>query len=151
MAFKLAASITLKALGITCVGVTSSSAQIPQIPPTTQSIDQQKILFSPDKPPKAGVGWEITTTFTKAEIALAHYLVDIGAKEYVAWWCPHCHEQKLLFGKEAYQIINDSIKVECDRRSLNAHPDWCETANILGFPLGSSMAISIVAYKISRI
>ncbi|WDD36818.1 hypothetical protein PQG02_33765 (plasmid) [Nostoc sp. UHCC 0926] len=40
------------------------------------------------------------------------------------WWCPHCHEQKLLFGKEAYQIISDTIKVECDKRGLNAHPDW---------------------------
>jgi hypothetical protein len=54
--------------------------------------------------------------------------------EYVAWWCPHCHEQKLLFGKEAYQIINDNIKVECDKRGLNAHPDWCDAAKIPGFP-----------------
>ncbi|MEH2323123.1 MAG: hypothetical protein V7K32_06040, partial [Nostoc sp.] len=84
------------------------------------------------------------TTSTKAELSLAHHLVNTNAKEYVAWWCPHCHEQKLLFRKEAYQIINDSIKVECDtvprppeaidRRGLNAHPDWCEAANIPGIP-----------------
>ncbi|OYD87128.1 hypothetical protein CDG77_31100 [Nostoc sp. 'Peltigera membranacea cyanobiont' 213] len=52
----------------------------------------------------------------------------------MAWWCPHCHEQKLLFGKEAYQIINDSIKVECDKRGVNAHPDWCDAAKVPGVP-----------------
>ena len=74
---------------------------------------QSVIFFLPKERPKPGVGWEITTTSAKAEIALAQHLLNIGAKEYVAWWCPHCHEQKLLFGKSAYQIINDSIKVKC--------------------------------------
>ncbi|WP_321162564.1 hypothetical protein [Nostoc sp. KVJ3] len=60
--------------------------------------------------------------------------MNIGAKEYVAWWCPHCHEQTLLFGKEAYQIINDSIKVECDKKAINPHPDLCKAAKVPGVP-----------------
>lgn len=131
MNLKQTLCIGLFSVGIACIPTASTFAQHPQ---TTQSKDQQKILFTPDQPPKTGVGWEITTTSTKAELALAHHLVNIGAKEYVAWWCPHCHEQKLLFGKEAYQIINDNIKVECDKRGLNAHPDWCDAAKIPGFP-----------------
>ena len=121
----------LLTVAIAIGGLASVSAQHLH---TTQSKEQEKILFTPDHRPKTGVGWEITTTSGKAEIALAQHLANIGTKEYVAWWCPHCHEQKLLFGKEAYQIINDSIKVECDKRGLNAHPDWCDAAKIPGFP-----------------
>ncbi|MFM7713642.1 MAG: hypothetical protein ACKO7A_13315, partial [Microcystis sp.] len=46
-------------------------------------------------------GWEVTTVSGEAEIALAKHLKAIGAKEYGAFWCPHCYDQKQLFGKEA--------------------------------------------------
>jgi hypothetical protein len=39
------------------------------------------IFFLPKEPPKPGVGWEMTTTSAKAEIALAQHLVKIGAAE----------------------------------------------------------------------
>ena len=34
-------------------------------------------------------------------VALAEHLTAKGAVIYTAYWCPHCHEQKELFGKEA--------------------------------------------------
>jgi len=46
----------------------------------------------------------------RSEIALAR-LKQIGAKEYIAWWCPHCHEQKQLFGNRRIIEIN---AIECD-------------------------------------
>jgi uncharacterized membrane protein len=81
--------------------------------------------------PTTGVGWTITTTSGEAEIQLARHLTKIGAKEYIAWWCPHCHEQKELFGKEAYQEIKH---IECDPQGKDARPDLCKTAGIQGFP-----------------
>jgi uncharacterized membrane protein/glutaredoxin len=95
----------------------------------------QLITFSPKEQPNPEFGWEITTTSGESEIALAQHLVKIGAKEYVAYWCPHCHEQKLLFGKEAYKLLSDNnIKVECAADSPKAQPNLCQAAKIESFP-----------------
>lgn len=93
-----------------------------------------KISFNPQVKPNPEFGWEITTTSGEAEISLARHLAKIGAKEYSAYWCPHCHEQKLLFGKEAEQIIDENIKVECAADSPQAQPELCKAAKIEGFP-----------------
>ena len=87
--------------------------------------------LSPSGEPKPGVGWQITTDSGESEIALARHLNQIGAKEYIAWWCPHCHEQKQLFGKEAYSKINH---IECDPSGKNPRPDLCSAAKIQSFP-----------------
>jgi uncharacterized membrane protein len=92
---------------------------------------QQATSPRPVGEPKIGVGWEITTTSGESEIQLAKHLSAVGAKEYIAWWCPHCHEQKQLFGKEAYQEINH---IECDPQGKDARPDLCKAAGIQGFP-----------------
>ena len=93
--------------------------------------NQTPVTLSPTGNPIPGVGWEVTTTSGEAEIALARHLTKIGAKEYIAWWCPHCHEQKQLFGKQAYSEINH---IECDPQGQNAQPDLCKAANIQSFP-----------------
>lgn len=86
----------------------------------------------PSGDPTIGVGWEIRSTSGQAEIELARHLTQIGAKEYIAWWCPHCHEQKELFGKEAYKEIKH---IECDPRGKdNPRPDLCKAAGVQGFP-----------------
>ncbi|AUT01165.1 hypothetical protein CLI64_12540 [Nostoc sp. CENA543] len=103
--------------------------------PPAQEIPAGKLPpFVPTVDPNPNYGWEINTTSGEAEIALARHLVQVGAKEYVAFWCPHCHEQKLLFGKEAYQIIDESIKTECAPESPKGKPDLCKAANITGYP-----------------
>ncbi|MDZ8183341.1 MAG: vitamin K epoxide reductase family protein [Nostoc sp. ChiSLP02] len=94
-----------------------------------------KITFNGKGDPNPAIGgWEITTTSGEAEIALARHLLKIGAKEYVAFWCPHCHEQKTIFGKEAYQILNENVKVECVPPGLKAQPELCQAAKIEGYP-----------------
>ncbi|WP_017654086.1 vitamin K epoxide reductase family protein [Fortiea contorta] len=94
----------------------------------------EKISFVPKADPQPGIGWQVTTTSGEAETALARHLAQVGAKEYSAYWCPHCHEQKLLFGREAEQIIDENVKVECAPGGLNAKPEVCQAAKIQGFP-----------------
>ncbi|MBD2772082.1 vitamin K epoxide reductase family protein [Iningainema tapete] len=76
-------------------------------------------------------GLRITTTSTEAEKALAAHLKQVGAKMYGAFWCPHCHDQKQLFGKEAFSQIN---YIECDPKGKNPQPDLCKAANVKGYP-----------------
>lgn len=76
-------------------------------------------------------GSAITTTSGKAEIALAQHLKQIGAVFYGAYWCPHCHDQKQLFGKEA---IKEIPYVECDPKGVNPQTDRCKVAGVQGFP-----------------
>ncbi|HBY79276.1 MAG TPA: hypothetical protein DEG47_20240 [Cyanobacteria bacterium UBA11148] len=89
------------------------------------------VIQPPTTPPKPPLGWEINTTSGESEIALARHLTKVGVKEYVAYWCPHCHEQKLLFGKEAYQEINH---IECDPNGKDSKPQLCQDAGVQGFP-----------------
>ncbi len=91
----------------------------------------QEITLSPTSEPTPGVGWEVTTTSGESEIELARHLNQVGAKKYAAWWCPHCHEQKQLFGKTAYKELNI---IECDQNGKNARPDLCRAAGIQGYP-----------------
>ena len=42
--------------------------------------------------------YNITTSSGESEIALTQHLKQVGAKMYGAFWCPHCQEQKQLFG-----------------------------------------------------
>lgn len=85
--------------------------------------------------PNPEFGWEITTTSGPAEIELARHLATVKAKEYVAFWCPHCHEQKLLFGKEAYgELEKTGVKTECAPESPKGKPEDCKSAGIKGFP-----------------
>lgn len=81
--------------------------------------------------PTPPYGWKVTTTSGASEIALAEHLSAIGAKEYGAFWCPHCYEQKQLLGKEAFEKIN---YVECDPQGTNPQRDACVAAGIQSFP-----------------
>lgn len=76
-------------------------------------------------------GLAITTTSEAAEIALAQHLKQVGAKMYGAYWCPHCHDQKQLFGREAFSQLN---YIECDPKGKNPQPDLCKAANIKSYP-----------------
>jgi len=49
---------------------------------------------------------------------------------YGAYWCPHCAEQKKLFGS-AFDYVN---YVECDPKGKDANPALCQQKGIGGFP-----------------
>ncbi|MBI5794342.1 hypothetical protein HZA87_04675 [Candidatus Uhrbacteria bacterium] len=59
----------------------------------------------------------------------AQCLSDSGIKMYGAWWCPHCQNQKKLFGN-SFDFV---IYVECSNadKSMN---QTCQDAGIEGYP-----------------
>lgn len=118
---------------VTLIGTLGVYAKVNEPSPMAGATADQTTpqTLSPTGSPTPGVGWSITTNSGEAEIALARHLTQIGAKEYIAWWCPHCHEQKQLFGKQAYSEITH---FECDPNGKNARPDLCQAANIQSFP-----------------
>jgi uncharacterized membrane protein/glutaredoxin len=76
----------------------------------------------------------------EAEIALAKHLKATGAKMYGAYWCPHCHEQKELFGKDAAVEVPYN---ECAADGQNSQTAVCQaiapkvkeqTGQDFGFP-----------------
>ncbi|PIZ82571.1 hypothetical protein COX97_04050 [Candidatus Pacearchaeota archaeon CG_4_10_14_0_2_um_filter_05_32_18] len=60
----------------------------------------------------------------------AKCLTNNNVTMYGAWWCPHCKDQKELFGK-SWQYVN---YVECSTPDGNAQLPVCEKAGIEGYP-----------------
>ncbi|MBD2258047.1 vitamin K epoxide reductase family protein [Pseudanabaena sp. FACHB-2040] len=77
------------------------------------------------------LGPPITSTSGAAEVALAQHLADTGATFYGAWWCPHCHDQKQLFGQEASQILPYE---ECSEADGQTQTQACQVAEVRGYP-----------------
>ena len=85
-------------------------------------------------------GPAVVNTSSPAEVELAKHLKQTGAKMYGAYWCPHCHDQKELFGKEAAAIYP---YVECAPDGVNSKTAVCQeiapkiekqTGQSFGFP-----------------
>ena len=53
-----------------------------------------------------------------------------GARMYGAWWCPHCTEQKAMFGF-GFRYVN---YVECSPEGLRTLNGVCKQAGIKNFP-----------------
>ena len=76
-------------------------------------------------------GPPVTTASGAAELQLAQHLTNVDAKMYGAWWCPHCHDQKQVFGAEAAKAIP---YVECAEDGQNPQASLCRAAGITGYP-----------------
>lgn len=63
-------------------------------------------------------------------IPFAQCLKDAGAKFYGAYWCPHCREQKIAFGKAASFLPY----VECANASGDGQTEACTTQKIERYP-----------------
>ena len=50
---------------------------------------------------------------------------------YSAYWCPHCHEQKEMFGEEA---ASELVIIECAEDGQNNQRELCERKGITGYP-----------------
>ena len=65
-----------------------------------------------------------------ANDAFVTCIADSDATFYGAFWCPHCADQKKLFG--------DSVDllpyVECDPSGKNADPAACAAAGVQSYP-----------------
>lgn len=73
----------------------------------------------------------VETDSGPSEIALAKHLTSIGATKYGAWWCPHCHAQQTLFGKQAFK---DLTYVECDEQGVDPQPATCRAVGVESYP-----------------
>lgn len=73
----------------------------------------------------------VTSTSSPAALALANHLSATGAQMYTAYWCPHCHEQKEMFGKEATAKLKI---IECAPDGRNSQADLCASKKIQGYP-----------------
>ncbi len=73
----------------------------------------------------------VTSVSTPQALALAEHLTSTGAVMYSAYWCPHCNEQKQLFGKEAAARLRI---VECAPDGANSQKALCDSKQIEGFP-----------------
>lgn len=119
---------------VVTLGIYSNvNSPIAQANSAAEVVDADGLIAIPEaqgqpKPPK---GWEITTTSGEAEMALAKHLSETGAKKYGAFWCPHCYDQKQLFGKEAFADVD---YVECDPQGENPQRDVCMAKGVQSFP-----------------
>lgn len=65
---------------------------------------------------------------------LATCLADNNVKEYGAFWCPNCAEQKKLFGSSYTIIMDKGVYVECDPRGENSKAELCLEKEIQKYP-----------------
>ena len=117
---------------VSSLGIYANADVIADNPTNTEFIPGQQVAIplakGEPKPPK---GWEVTTISGPAEIALAEHLTKVGAVKYGAYWCPHCYDQKLLFGKKAFDKVN---YVECAKDGVNPQTQACVEARVRAFP-----------------
>jgi hypothetical protein len=63
--------------------------------------------------------------------AFARCLADRGVKMYGAWWCPHCQEQKEMFGAS----FEYAPYVECGiKGDLHGQAQVCKDQNVTHYP-----------------
>ncbi len=85
----------------------------------------------PDGSIGQGVPPAVVAESSPAKLALAEHLSASGARMYTAYWCPHCHEQKELFGKQATAKLT---VIECAPDGRNSQKALCDAKKIEGFP-----------------
>ncbi len=90
-------------------------------PSLANEIDTTKERLSPP----------ITNVSSKEKINFAKYLSDKNIKMYSAYWCPHCNDQKQLFGKKA---VDELTIIECAKDGKDNQYELCEEKGIEGFP-----------------
>ena len=73
----------------------------------------------------------ITTTSSPQKIKFAKFLSDNNIKMFSAYWCPHCHDQKQLFGKKA---VKELSIIECAQDGKDNQYQLCREKQIEGFP-----------------
>jgi hypothetical protein len=60
----------------------------------------------------------------------AKCLTEKGVKMYGAYWCPHCQNQKKMFGN-SWQYVND---IECSLPNKAGQTKECADEGITGYP-----------------
>ena len=93
-------------------------------------------VVDPDRPESVETGAGVAPVVTTGEhsrVSRIGWAISPagGAVMYSAYWCPHCHDQKEMFGKEASQQLQ---VVECAADGQNNQADLCRSKGLEGFP-----------------
>ena len=64
----------------------------------------------------------------------AKCLSEKNVKMYGAYWCPHCVNNKGMFGNGGKILVDLGIYVECDAGGDNPQPDVCSEKGVEGYP-----------------
>jgi thiol-disulfide isomerase/thioredoxin len=75
-----------------------------------------------------GGGYDYTEE-VRAEFAQC--LADEEIAMYGAFWCPHCADQKDIFGKAAFENVD---YIECDPNHEDGQPELCLAMGIESYP-----------------
>jgi hypothetical protein len=79
----------------------------------------------------AGVWWFVSYQRTPGNLdAFVQCLKDKGALFYGAFWCPHCQNQKAMFGKSAKLLPY----IECSTPDGKGQLQTCKDKKIDGYP-----------------
>ena len=65
---------------------------------------------------------------------LANCLADNEVTMSGAFWCPHCQEQKKMFGDSWDTLLERGVYIECDARGDNAQPEVCLENDVQSYP-----------------
>ena len=98
---------------------------------TFSAISISALSFSITLSTVATIPPEVITKSNYKSIELAKHLNSTGAIMYSAYWCPHCHDQKELFGKEA---VSELVIIECAIDGKNNKNELCQKKGITGYP-----------------
>ena len=74
---------------------------------------------------------EVLSSSDNSQIKFASFLSKKGVVMYSAYWCPHCKDQKELFGKQASKKLQI---VECAKDGKKNKFKFCLEKEIPGFP-----------------
>ncbi|MBX4181420.1 hypothetical protein KW807_00975 [Candidatus Parcubacteria bacterium] len=78
-----------------------------------------------------GVVWLAKTPGKPGKLdSFATCIKDSGALFYGAFWCPHCQNQKAMFGKSAKLLPY----IECSTPDGNGQLQTCTDAGVSGYP-----------------
>src|SRR5690606_21458805 len=120
--------LTLMMLGTTSIMTPPLETMEPVDPAELEQLTSSTIEEEMVEPPQIEPVQNLANSQDTA--TLAQCIAASGAKFYGAYWCPHCADQKEMFG-DAIQYID---YIECDARGENARADVCLANNIQSYP-----------------
>jgi hypothetical protein len=111
----------------------TSPAPVSAAPPI--SIIAEELGYYPIQSSKTGktvyVPKRVQRASTDQAVKLAEKLTAAGVTMYGAFWCPHCSNQKEMFGQTAWSKVT---YVECAGQGYNGSPGTCAAAKVDGYP-----------------
>ena len=94
---------------------TQSETRMTEVKTDTKTVSTP--ILPPEKP--------LSSTLTMGKC-----LTSKGVRMYGAFWCPHCANQKKIFGDD----IKNVTYIECDPNGQNGKPEECRKAGVAAYP-----------------